>query len=133
MVRVDAPLYYYYITPNSVTRKAYSIKYFDSLNSGLYLQKYVQENETDPNLLEATQIHVLKKLLYHYKKLNYYPNNDIDYTHRRRVKKLIDKNYINHKKNELYLKYARFLSVRYFEVLINLNKTKHKLLKTNKF
>lgn len=133
LVRINLPLYYYYMTPNSVTRKAYSLKYFDSLNSGLHLQKYVQENEHDPELLEATQIHILKKLLYHYKMLNYYPSNDPDYTHRRRIKKLINKNYFKHKKHETYLKYAHFLSIKSFEALINLNRVKHKLLKTKEF
>jgi len=133
LVRIDLPLYYYYMTPNSVTRKTYSLKYFDSLNSGLNLQKYVQENEHDPELLEATQVHILRKLLYHYKMLNYYPSNDPDYEHRKRIKKLINKNYFNHKKNESYLKYAHFLPIKSFEALINLNRLKHKLLKTKEF
>lgn len=133
LVRIDEPFYYYYITPNSVTRQSYSIKYFDSLNSGLHLQQYMQETEKDPELLEIVQHHILKKLMYHYKMLNYNPNVDPQYTNRRRIKHLIDENFFKSKRHDSYLKLANFLSVKSFEVLINLNKTRHKIFKTNQF
>jgi glycosyltransferase involved in cell wall biosynthesis len=133
LVRIDESLYYYYITPNSITRKSYSLKYFDSLNSGLHLQKYVRENEEDPELLEITQRHILKKLLYHYKMLNYNPSVDPKYTNRKWLKNLIDTNYFKSKSHDSYLKLANFLSVKSFEVLINFNKMRHKIFKTNEF
>ncbi|WP_179334810.1 glycosyltransferase [Winogradskyella costae] len=133
LVRIDEPFYYYFITPNSVTRQSYSLKYFDSLNSGLHLQQYIQETEKDPELLKIVQLHILKKLLYHYKMLNYNPKVDPEYIHRKRLKGLINKNYFRDKKHELYLKLANYLSVKSFEILIYLNKTRHQIFKTNEF
>ena len=133
LVRVNLPFYYYFITPNSITRKSYSLKYFDSLNSGLYLQKYVDNNENDPELIKITRSHILKKLLYHYKMLNYTPKVDPDYTNRKYLKELIDKNYFKDQSHESYLRYAKSLSIKSFELLINLNKMRHKILKTNEF
>lgn len=133
LVRIQAPFYYYYITPNSVTRKAYSLKYFDSLNSGLHLQKSIQKTENDQELLTIVQHHILKKIMYHYKMLNYYPEVDPKYVHRKRLKKLIDKNYYNNQAHDSYIKLAKLLSVKSFEVLIDLNKLRHKVFRKNQF
>lgn len=132
IVRIEAPFYYYFTTPNSITQKTYSIKYLDSLNSGLYLQKSLQGSEKNIELLSIVQFHILKKLLYHYKMMNYFPNVDPKYVHRKRIKKLIDKNYFNSKDHNLYLNLAKVLPIRAFEFLINLNRFKHKF-KKNQF
>ncbi|MEO6347160.1 MAG: glycosyltransferase [Aquaticitalea sp.] len=133
IVRIEAPFYYYYFTPNSVTRKAYTLKYLDTLNSGLYLQESIVKNEDDQELLTAVHHFILKELIYHYKMLNYHPNVDPNHEHRKILKKLIRKNYQNLKVHEPYLKLANFLSVTSFEHIINLNKLRHKIFRTNQF
>ena len=133
VVKIDVPLYYYFQSPNSVTRKAYSIKHIDSLNSGLYLQSSLQNTNKNDPLSIIIQYHILRKLIFHYKMLNYHPNVDPTCAHRKRLKMLIDKNYFKSKNHDIYLKLAKFLSVRAFEFLINLNKFRHKVFNTNQF
>lgn len=133
LVKINAPFYYYFNTPNSVTRKIYTLKYLDTLDSGLYLQKYIQERENDEELLTIVQTHVLKKLMYHYKMLNYFPEVDPKYSHRESIKKLIDKNYFASKSHNSYLKLAKYLSLNGFEKIIKLNRFKHRIFNTNQF
>lgn len=133
VVRIDALLYYYFQSPHSVTRKAYSIKQLDSLNSGLYLQSSLQNTDKNEPLSLIIQYHILRKIIFHYKMMNYHPNVDPAYVHRKRLKMLINKNYFKSKNHDIYLKLAKFLSVREFEFLININKFRHKVFNTNQF
>ncbi|MGK0446269.1 MAG: glycosyltransferase involved in cell wall biosynthesis [Polaribacter sp.] len=133
LVRINIPFYYYHETPNSITRKVYNLKYLETLKSSLFLQESIQKNEKDQELLIAIQYFILKELIFHYKMLNYYPKVDPKYTHRKRLKKLIDKNFFNSKSHDSNLKLANSLSVTSFEAVINLNKLKHKVLRKNPF
>lgn len=133
LVRIDTPFYYYHLTPNSITRKTYSLKYLDTLNSALYLQESIKNNENDEQLLMAVQYFVLKELTFHYKMLNNYSKLDPEYIHRKRLKKLIHRNYFKSKTHEPYLKLAYLLSVTSFEFIVKLNKFRHRVFRTNQF
>ncbi len=133
LVRIEVPFYYYHFTPNSVTRQAYSLKYLDTLKSGLYLQETILNNEKDEELLAAVQYFILKELIFHYKMLNIYEKLDPKYIQRKKLKELIDKNYSNGKTDDSYIRLAKLLSVNSFEFIINLNKFRHRVFRTNQF
>lgn len=138
------PFYNYRPNPTSITKSPYNFKRFDDIMSAiLYLQKELMPlifNNSDPNqgvkhqeLFTVVQNFILNELLCHYKMLNYYPNIDPKYVHRKRLKKLIGKNYLNSKTHDSYLKLANLLSVTSFEVIMNLNKFRHRVFRTNQF
>lgn len=131
--KIKAPFYYYFITPDSVTRKSYSIKHLDTLDSGLHVQKSLQKTEKDRELLIAVQYHILRKVIYHYKMMNYHSYLDPQYVYRRKLKKLIELNYFKSKEHDTYLQLSKFLPILLFKFLINLNKFKHKILNTSQF
>lgn len=133
LVRIEAPFYYYHLTPESITRKKYTLKFLDSLNSSLYVQQYFDNNKYEEELLTAVQHFILKELYFHYKMLNYFPNLDHKYLHRKRIKKLIDKNYFKSETHDLYVKLANSLSITLFEKIINLNKLRNKIFRRNHF
>ncbi len=133
LVRIPDQFYYYYENSESITRRPYSLKKFDSLNSGLHLQKTLNASEEDPELLNIIKHHILRKLLYHYKLLNYNSHLDTDYGHRKRIKKLIQENYFKSSTHHYYLRFANYFPVKVFEILIKWNEWRHKILKTNQF
>ncbi|UII79909.1 glycosyltransferase [Flagellimonas sp. CMM7] len=123
------PFYNYRKNPDSITKSRYTLKNLDSLEAGLYLKKIIVKTENDVELLKTVQDHLLNKFLYHYKMLNYFPKLDKDYTHRNRVKALIDGNYYKNKKHHTYLKLAHYLPPTSFHLLIYLNNIKRKINK----
>lgn len=138
------PFYNYRPNPTSITKSPYNFKRFDdSISASFYLEKELMPlifNNSDrqqggkyQELLTVVENFILNELAYHYKMLNYYPNVDPKYVHRKKLKKLIDKNYFNSKSHDSYLKLANLLSVTSFEVLINLNKFRHKIFRTNQY
>lgn len=131
ITRINMPLYYYRVTPNSVTRKPYSLKYFDTLNSGLHLQKELECLETDKELLTIVKSFILTTSLYHYKMLNYHPSLDLNYVHRKKLKEIIRQNLSHLRYINVYTIIANILSIPAFEKLISLNKFRHKIFQTN--
>ncbi|UOY06093.1 glycosyltransferase [Muricauda sp. SCSIO 64092] len=128
---IDAKLYYYYYNESGTTHSAYSIDKLDSVEAGLYVQKTINENEKDSELLMITQKHILGKLLMHYKKLNYNAEVDPSYHYRNKIKGLIQKNYFKDKGHHIYLKLANYLSIKQFEKLLKLNQLRHRVFKNS--
>ncbi|WP_052467144.1 glycosyltransferase [Psychroserpens damuponensis] len=140
----SCPFYNYRSNPNGTTKSPYNLKRFDdAITSTLFIKSKWTPNtsscvdslkqDTDDKLSNIVLSFVLKELMYHYKMLNYYPELDKKYEHRKRLKKLIDTNYFKSKSHNKELKQAKKLSIKSFEVIISINKFKHKILKTNQF
>ncbi|WP_418501161.1 glycosyltransferase [Flagellimonas sp.] len=121
------PFYNYRYNPTSITKSPYSLKKFDSLDAGYYLlDKVVKEND-DPEIVSIAYDHMLKKLLKHYKLLNYNPEVDPDYTHRKELNAKIKELYPHAKESIPYLKMAVKFPIKIFEVFIRFNKLKHNI------
>ncbi|MCK7591027.1 glycosyltransferase [Subsaxibacter sp. CAU 1640] len=133
IVKIDLPLYYYHLTPNSITRKDYNLKHLDTLKSSLYLINTISEKETDSELQLKARSFVVNELVYHYKMLNYFPSLDKKFEHRKRLKKQIRENLKSEISYNLYTKLANALPVKTFEMIISLNKFKHRVMRTNHF
>lgn len=144
MAYFQFPFYNYRPNPASITKSPYCLKRLDdAISASTYLEKesmpliFKNGDRTQgvkhPGLLTAVQGFVLKELVSHYKKLNYYPNVDPAYIHRRKLKKLIKEKFYKSSSHNTYTKLANALSVFTFELFINLNKLKHRVLKTNQF
>jgi glycosyltransferase involved in cell wall biosynthesis len=140
----EFPFYNYRPNPKSITKSPYNIKRFDdSISASLYLEKVLKtlicnnndrkQGVKEQELLTIVQNFILNELVYHYKMLNYNPNIDPKYVHRKRLKKLINNNYFKSKTHNSYLKLANLLPVYSFEVIINLNKFRHRIFRTNQF
>lgn len=133
------PFYNYRSNPTSITKSPYNLtRLNDSISAALYLKNelisFLSKNEHNKQeFLLMFQDFILKELIYHYKMLNYYPEVDPKHTNRKRIKNLIDKNYYNSKNHNPYIKLAKFLPEQLFKLLIDSNKLRHKVLKTNQF
>lgn len=133
------PFYNYRYNPESITKSTYNLtRLDDSLSAALYMKNELalfilnaERKIKQEDLLSIFHTFYLNKLIYHYKMLNYNPQIDPRYIHRKKIKNLIDKNYYNAKNHSISIKLAKILPIRAFELLINLNNLKHKVLKTN--
>ncbi|BDW93817.1 glycosyltransferase family 2 protein [Allomuricauda sp. XS_ASV26] len=121
------PFYNYRYNPTSITKSPYSTKKFDSLDAGWYLLNKVKKENKDPEIISIAYDHMIKKLLKHYKLLNYNPKIDPDYQHRKRLKGKIKELYPKSKEPLPYLKMAINLPIRVFEAIIGFNKIRHTL------
>ena len=137
------PFYNYRQNPNSITKSPYNFKRFDdSMSASLFLAKVItpltfkngdkNEELKHKELYRVIVNFMLNEFIYHYKMLNYHPNVDPEYIHRKNLKRLIDKKYFVSKTHDPYLKLAHMLSVNLFEVIINLNKARHRIFRTNR-
>lgn len=124
------PFYNYRYNPSGITKSNYNLKNLDSFYAGLYLQKTITENEDDKELLLIVQDHILHKILYHYKLMNYNSHIDPDRKYRKMIKDLIVKNYYKSPKHHYYLRLARYLPIGLFKLLIKGNKVKLKIIKS---
>lgn len=138
------PFYNYRSNPESITRSTYNLtRLNDAISAALYLKheiaslisndKKIEKENKHQNLVIVLQNFILNELVYHYKMLNYNPKVDPKYINRKRVKTLIVSNYNDSSTSDSYIKLAKILPIKGFELLINLNKLKHKTLKTNQF
>lgn len=121
------PFYNYRYNPTSITKSPYSLKKFDSLDAGFYLLNKVKTDGDAPEVVSIAYDHMLKKLLKHYKLLNYNPHVDPDYEHRKKLNTKIKELYPHSKEPIPYLKLAVKLPIKLFEIFIRFNKLKHNL------
>lgn len=130
---INLPFYNYRSNPDSIMKSGYSRKRLkDSIDGSLYLQNVLAKIKD--NQLQLIIInHMLLKLLLHYKLLNYHSQLDSDYTSRNYVRKLIKSNYSDVSDNHIELKLARYLPIKYFYLLTQINTLKHKVLDKSKF
>ncbi|RKE95312.1 glycosyltransferase family 2 protein [Ichthyenterobacterium magnum] len=140
----DYPFYYYRPNPEGITKSPYNLKRFnDSITACLFVkekvmslisyEKDLSQVEKNRELTTILSSFVLKELMYHYKMLNYYPKLDQNYIHRKRLKKLINENYFKSKTHSSNLKLAKSLPIVSFEIIIKLNKLKHRIFRTKHF
>jgi len=125
---INAPFYNYRLNnTNSITKSGYSLKRLnDTLNGSFYIQNQLSKIK-DNNLQRTIKIHMLFKLIMHYKQLNYNNYLDLDYKQRRYIKDLIKDNYNVKSSKSLELKLARYLPIKLFYIFIKLNLVKHRL------
>lgn len=121
------PFYNYRYNPTSITKSPYSLKKFDSLDAGFYLLDKVKKDGNSPEVVSIAYDHMLKKLLKHYKLLNYNPHVDPDYKYRKDLNAQIKELYSNSKESIPHLKLAVKLPIKIFEVFIRFNKLKHNI------
>ena len=117
LARIPLALYYYYYNAQSVTKQPYSLKQLDTLDSALYIQTEVLQNENDLKLIEITRKFMLEILLYNYNQLNYNSNLDVSLVHRKKIKQLIKENYTKKNNASLHLKLARYTPIYFFSLL----------------
>tara|TARA_R110002096_G_scaffold251769_1_gene444696 strand:+ start:780 stop:1754 length:975 start_codon:yes stop_codon:yes gene_type:complete len=128
---IKFPFYNYRPNPDSITKSSYNLtRLNDSIAGSLYIQKTLAFN-SDKDFKIIIKNHMLAKFLLHYKRLNYNSHIDLKYKNRKKIRNLIIQNYFISDQHDLYLKLARYLSVRSFCFLIKCNMLKHKILKTN--
>lgn len=133
------PFYNYRYNPESITKSMYNLtRLNDSISAAIYLKNELtlfiskdKQRIKENHLLMIFHNFYLNELIYHYKMLNYNSRVDPKYIYRKKIKNLIDTNYYSGKNLSIYIKLAKILPVKAFDILINLNKLKHKTLKTN--
>ena len=138
------PFYNYRPNPQGTTKSQYNLKRFDdAISSCFFVKERLMPLATnsiesslssiDHELITEIKGFLLRELMFHYKMLNYNSTLDHNYIHRKRLKQLINDNYFKGENQDFYLRLAYYLSVSSFEVVIDLNKLKQRLFKTNPF
>lgn len=134
------PFYNYRSNPTGITKSRYNIiRFNDSISASLFVEKELRPliyNGGDQNkevnhqeLYNVVQNFMLNESFHHYKMLNYYPEIDPGYAHRKKLKELIDKYYFSSNMHDPYLRLANLLSIKLFTMIIYLNKIKNKLFR----
>ncbi len=119
------PFYNYRVNPTSITRKPYTLKDFDALDAAFHLYRSIMESFPErEGIKKLAHKHLLKRLLRHYKLLNYNAGLDPDYNYRKEAKKMIDKYYSKEVSPSKELDVARYLPMPMFRLLIGLHKIK---------
>tara|TARA_R110002111_G_scaffold123306_4_gene187293 strand:- start:3184 stop:4158 length:975 start_codon:yes stop_codon:yes gene_type:complete len=119
LIKVPYKYYYYHSNHESVTKKSYSLKTLDTIDSALYLQRKINANINDLTLLDNTRKFVLDVLVFNYNLLHHNYSFDKTLSHRKKIKDLVIQNYsIN---SSLRLKLVRFLPINIFGILIKFN------------
>lgn len=121
------PFYNYRYNPTSITKSPYSTKKFDSLDAGWYLLDKIKKEKSSTEIVSIANDHMIKKLLKHYKLLNYNSKVDPDYSYRKKLKNQLLELYPESSQPFPYLKMAVNLPIRVFEVIIGFNKLRHSL------
>ncbi|TYA71868.1 glycosyltransferase [Seonamhaeicola marinus] len=113
------PLYNYFIGGTSITRGGYRLKTLDTVDAAIYLEKEISKNYTNKDLLKTSIDFLVTILLYNYKQLNTHTKLDPQYTHRKKLKKLIKEYYKSCTKNSQII-LANYAPISLFSSVINL-------------
>ena len=119
--------YYYFLNTESVSKKPYSVKKLDTIDSALFIQNEILKNENDTELIETTRKFVMEILMINYTELQYNSEIDSSLKYRKQIKELIRKNY-SIKDSSLPLILARFLPITIFNITIKMNSLMKKKL-----
>ncbi|KAB7530493.1 glycosyltransferase [Flagellimonas olearia] len=117
IVHVSFPFYKYLRNYGSVTKSKYSEKHLQSIDASLYLQQELIGLGLD----RVVRIHMLKKLILHYKKLFHNHEVDTSFDKRRWIKQKIKENFVFDIRLHIHIWLSRFLSVHGFGKVLEYN------------
>lgn len=115
------PFYNYYKANESTTRGAYQLRSLGTVDAALFVDAKVREITSDKSFKPIIDKFILTILMFNYKSMQLYPAVDPKLTHRKRIKKMINK-YLDSGNLNFKLLLAAILPIRFYNFLSLSNK-----------
>ncbi|NAS30168.1 glycosyltransferase [Flavobacteriaceae bacterium R38] len=118
---INSYLYNYNEENESITRSNYNQNKIDAIDVMLKVKSNILSITSKKIIHDEIRINILRFLLIHYQSLNDFPELDIDFSIRKKIKKLIKEEFRLKDKN-LYATIAVLTNVKIYKILHELNK-----------